>query len=203
VQVEPAEKDDVGAVLCSDGQFATAVSGGTIFFSNQIIDGYPQRQFNSALGGAGFAVFIGSWNVRRFDTAESGVATYVNRVIINQVVSANVLVGETGTDSKAVGQFQFVFADGETQETSLAAVLDSYDPGTDEDWSIELPVSDTAFTQAALAFNSSAELFDDDPQTFYRVPVIRNGRVLSTGGAFRETIVCVSGEPIVQLVKIS
>jgi hypothetical protein len=204
VPVEPAEKDDVGAVLCSDGQYAKAVDDGVIFFSNSVLEGYPQRLFNVPLGGPGFAVFIGSWNVRRLNTS-GGVATYVNRVVINQVVSANVLVGETGTDSKAIGQFQFVFVDGTTQQVSLAAALDDFDPDTDTNWSIKLPVNGTTFkfTKGTLTFDDETDFYDSDPQTFYVVPVIRDGVVFSTGGVFRETIVCVSGKPIVQLVKIS
>jgi hypothetical protein len=101
--------------------------------------------------------------------------------------------------------FQFVFADGSTQEVNLNVAIADYDSNVSTDWSIKLPVNGTTFrfTKGTLTFDDETEFFDDDPQTFYVVPLIRNERAVTTGGVFRETIVCVSGEPIVQLVKIA
>jgi hypothetical protein len=85
----------------------------------------------------------------------------------------------------------------------LVTESDLYDDFDDDDnWSIELGVSSSGFDET-IEFNDETDLFDDDPQTYYRLPIRRNKINISLGGAYRETIVCVNGEPIVQLVKIS
>ena len=110
--------------------------------------------------------------------------------------------GGEGEGVSASLVWEIYFADGSGVTLSPADVFDDYNPSTHSNWSIELEVSGTAFTKT-VSYVSDSSLFDTDPQTFYRLPVVRSDNVVSAGGSFRETIVCVNGEPIVQLVKIS
>ena len=74
---------------------------------------------------------------------------------------------------------------------------------TPDNYSIEFSVASGAIT--GWSANSSATvLWDDvgDSQNEAYLPLRRGGKDVSAGGSYRETIVCVSGEPVVTLVKV-
>lgn len=45
-------------------------------------------------------------------------------------------------------------------------------------------------------------LFDGDDQTFTRVPIILNGRVVNPGGVFKEVTTCSNGDAVQQFIQI-
>ena len=115
----------------------------------------------------------------------------------------NVSSGVPGATKPSANQLGFIevyFVGGTGITLDPADVLE--DLSTNTTWSIEFDVASSAF-DGNFSFVSDGGLFDNDPQTYYRLPIIKGGNLVCFGGSFRETIVCVNGEPIVQLVKIS
>jgi len=83
-------------------------------------------------------------------------------------------------------------------------IYDLYDPDIHNNWSIEFEVDADQFN-AMVAYNTEVERFPVDgagEQTHYRLPVVRNGVVVSSGGCYQEDITCVNGEAMQQLYKI-
>lgn len=101
---------------------------------------------------------------------------------------------------------------------SNADIIDGYNPGTDNNWSLRFAVSGGALTAAAPTGTTSTTPYDGnafaDPieaQTFYSLPVVRTITVggVSTkfqwdvAGIYRENIFCdTTLGPIVELIKI-
>lgn len=97
VPVQPCAAGDTGAVKCSDGAFARAVSGGRLYFAKSVPAAFPVRIWNTALAKPGFAVLIGKWATRFVAvTGGGGVTTKVNRIFIEQSVTTDVVLGGTG-----------------------------------------------------------------------------------------------------------
>ena len=88
-----------------------------------------------------------------------------------------------------------------------------YDADTDSYWSVVFAVSNGTFTQAAPTYDEVQDLWDDvgTAQTKYRLRLITQDKVadpdenvaISVYGQYRESILCVNGEPVTVLVKIS
>jgi hypothetical protein len=107
---------------------------------------------------------------------------------------------------------EIIWAD-QTETFILASdMLEDYD---DEDyWSVVLEVSNGTFTQATPTYDATQELWDDvgEDQTEYRLRLITQGldsegdpvnAAISMYGQYRESILCVNGDPVTVLVKIS
>jgi len=102
---------------------------------------------------------------------------------------------------------EIIFADQTEAFISTGTILEDYD-GQDY-WSVVFGVSDGAFTQA-VSFDSTQELWDDvgDDQSVYRLRVTTlnnesDPTQISVYGQYRESILCVNGDPVTVLVKIS
>jgi len=105
---------------------------------------------------------------------------------------------------------EIIWADQEETFISADDILEDYDSDDDDYWSVVFAVSNNAFTQATPTYDSTQDLWDDTgtDQTVYRLRVkTLNGdgdpTSISVYGQYRETIICVSGEPVTTLVKIS
>jgi len=93
----------------------------------------------------------------------------------------------------------------------LSDIMADYD-GEDY-WSVVFAVSGGAFTKATPTYDATQELWDDvrTDQTVYRLRVKTLNTVaspnaptqLSAYGQYREEILCVDGDPVVNLIKIS
>jgi len=113
------------------------------------------------------------------------------------------------------------YADGNNDFLSNSSILEDYDSEENDNWSIEFAVetSTVSFPDPAnpdvvipsvisffYEFNDSVPLYDGSPtvgQTFYRIPIIRDGVQVNIGGSYRENLYCTSDQQIVaEFVKI-
>lgn len=95
---------------------------------------------------------------------------------------------------------------------SYTDAFDGYDPSTDTDYSLEFGVTSSAL-DALDSTNptgtTSTQFYDGDAatstaQTYYRIPLVRSGKKVSSGGTFRENTFCAGSKgPIVELLKIT
>ena len=89
-------------------------------------------------------------------------------------------------------------------EFTYAEIIANYDPATDTNWSAQFTVTGSALnagvptgTATLETVASGKELFDGDAsadpveyQYYYRLPIIRGGKVVCQGGVYRENIFC-------------
>ena len=129
------------------------------------------------------------------------------------------ILGGSGASS-----FIIYLADGTRFEVTNAQAMTGYDSTTHNDWSLEFDVSSSALADYAESgtpavmtnplgvstvneSGSTEGLWDVDGsgyQNLYRIPIIRDGKRVCYGGAFRENIYCAGSDgPIVELVRIS
>lgn len=106
---------------------------------------------------------------------------------------------------------EIIWADQTETFITEADILDDYDG--ENYWSVVFAVSGGAFTKATPTYDATQELWDDvgTAQTKYRLRVKTLNTVpdpsvptqLSAYGQYREEILCVNGDPVVNLIKIS
>lgn len=124
-----------------------------------------------------------------------------------------------GGGGKGLDGFQIYRRDGSSFFVSMAQALTGYDPAVDNDWSLEFGVTAGALDAYAEAGAppvmsnpvgvSDTPLYDGDAfadpaveQSFYRVPLMRDGGWVCRGGAFRENRFCTPDGLITELVRI-
>jgi len=117
----------------------------------------------------------------------------------------------SGGGGESLAGIEIIWADQTETFITAADILDDYD-GEDY-WSVVFAVSSRAFTKATPTYDATQELWDDvgTAQTVYRLRVKTLNTVaspnastqLSAYGQYREEILCVNGDPVVNLVKIS
>jgi|21_taG_2_1085346.scaffolds.fasta_scaffold10639_2 hypothetical protein len=103
---------------------------------------------------------------------------------------------------------EIIWADQTESFFPVSDILEDYD---DEDyWSVVLAVSNGTFTQATPTYDSTSTLWNGvgDAQTVYRLRVKTlnedsDPTSISMYGQYRESILCVNGDPVTVLVKIS
>lgn len=111
---------------------------------------------------------------------------------------------------------EIIWADQEETFIPASDFFTDYDPDSptlDKYWSVVFAVSNNTFTQAAPTYDEVQELWDDvgTAQTKYRLRLITQDKVadpdenvaISVYGQYRESIICVNGDPVTVLVKIS
>ena len=104
-------------------------------------------------------------------------------------------VEASGSATIALDGYWFYYADGSTEFINASEFA-----GTADNYSIQFAVASSAVTQGSSTENDSATSLWDDTgtsQTKLYIPLRRNGGQVSIGGAYMETIICVSGEPAV------
>jgi hypothetical protein len=118
-----------------------------------------------------------------------------------------------GGGSAAAEGFYFKWADDSTplfidEETALENYNPS-DPDNHTDWSIYFVVDGDKFnTSIPPTYDDGTDDFDGDasnslPQTFFRLPIIRDSNRLSLGGVYKESIFCEGNKgPIVEFIKV-
>ena len=86
---------------------------------------------------------------------------------------------------------------------STTTILDSYDPTSDDDWSVNLTISSGVFN-GTIAYSSDTALYNatGSSQTVYRIPIVRDEVFVATYGAYAEKTVCINGESVVQFIHI-
>jgi hypothetical protein len=96
--------------------------------------------------------------------------------------------------------YTIYFSSGTTATITEEQVLADYEaPGSA--WSIEFAVSGTGEMTGTWTTNANTARFDT-PQTFYRLPIIRSGTRVSSGGIYQEDRMCNDGAPVVGLIKV-
>lgn len=85
----------------------------------------------------------------------------------------------------------------------LDTMLANYDPDTQTDWSIEFAVTSGSFTGViTYSTNTDRQTWVNGEQTFYRIALIRDGDIVSSGGLYQEVTSCLEGEPVQQFNKV-
>ena len=104
---------------------------------------------------------------------------------------------------------EIIWADQTETFIRASDMLENYDEDTNSYWSAVFAVSNNTFTKS-ISYDSTAYLWDGvgDDQTVYslRVKTLNNEgdpTQISAYGQYRESILCVNGEPVTVLVKIS
>ncbi len=116
-------------------------------------------------------------------------------------------LGQSGGGGTLDG-FWIVNREGDGAFISMADVMAGYDPDPagagHVDWSLEFKVEDLALDVGGdpgwWGAVEQTPRYAGDPQNKLRIPVIRNSKRVSMGGELREVILCVDGEPKVDLV---
>ena len=119
--------------------------------------------------------------------------------------------------SSGVTDFRIYRKDMTLIEFTYAEIIANYDPATDTNWSAQFTVASYGLhagvptgTATLETVASGKELFDGDAsadtvefQGYYRLPIVRGGKVVCQGGVYRENIFCAGSRgPIVELVRI-
>jgi hypothetical protein len=154
----------------------------------------PKRTFNETTRSGEYQ--------RRIDKmaeAEQVGTPQGNVHFVSSITTASSGGGQTG--------IEIIFADQTEAFISAGTILDTYDG--EGYWSVVFGVSAGAFTQA-VAFDATQVLWDDvgSNQAEYRLRVKTldgdsDPTQISAYGQYREDILCVDGEPVVTLLKIS
>tara|TARA_A100000171_G_C2088884_1_gene123483 strand:- start:214 stop:702 length:489 start_codon:yes stop_codon:yes gene_type:complete len=86
---------------------------------------------------------------------------------------------------------------------SIGTILASYDPATDDDWSVNLTISSGVFN-GTIGYSDDTALYNatGSSQTVYRIPIVRDEVFVATYGAYAEKTVCINGESVVQFIHI-
>lgn len=101
--------------------------------------------------------------------------------------------------------YTFYFADSavNNQTIELDTMLANYDPDVHTDWSIEFAVTSGLITGViTYSTNTDKHTWVNGEQTFYRIALIRDGDVVSSGGLYQEITPCLDGEPVQQFNKV-
>ena len=103
------------------------------------------------------------------------------------------------------GDYYISLADTELVPT-LEEMMKDYDPDKHENWSASFEVVDGSMTGEVI-YDEEIERFPDDgadpaKQTFYRLPLIRNGENVTSGGFYQEDTLCLNGKGRQQLLKL-
>ena len=113
-----------------------------------------------------------------------------------------------GGGAEGLSGVEIIWADQTETFIPVADILENYD-GEDY-WSVVLAVSDNTFTQAAPTFDSTSTLWDDTgtDQSVYRLRVKTpndegDPTSISMYGQYREELLCVNGDLVTVLIKIS
>jgi len=104
------------------------------------------------------------------------------------------------TDGSSSIPYTIYFAD-ETVLT-LSGIYNLYDPDSDNDWSAEFAVSSGEMTQGVVYNSTTDRGIGAGTQTVYRLPLIRSGVKVSSGGLYEEYISCKDGSPKTLLIKV-
>ena len=99
--------------------------------------------------------------------------------------------------------FYFVGLTINDQTIELDTMLANYDPDVHTDWSIEFAVTSGSFTGViTYSANTDRHTWVNGEQTFYRIALIRDSDVVSSGGLYQEITQCLDGEPVQQFNKV-
>jgi len=99
--------------------------------------------------------------------------------------------------------FYFVGSTINDQTIELDTMLANYDPDIHTDWSIEFAVTSGSFTGViTYSTNTDKHTWVNGEQTFYRIALIRDSDVVSSGGLYQEITQCLDGEPVQQFNKV-
>lgn len=121
---------------------------------------------------------------------------------------------DKATGGGGLSGIEIIWADQTETFIRASDMLENYDEDTNSYWSAVFAVSNNTFTKATPTYDSTATLWDDvgTDQTKYRLRLITQGldsegsavnAAISMYGQYRESILCVNGEPVTVLVKIS
>ena len=124
------------------------------------------------------------------------------------------IIGIEPSPSSGVTDFRIYRKDMTLIEFTYAEIIANYDPATDTNWSVQFWVSGSAIYGLADPMGvptmdvGGEELYDGDAsadpvetQDYYRLAIVRGGKVVCQGGVYRENIFCAGSRgPIVRIV---
>ena len=97
------------------------------------------------------------------------------------------------------------------QVLTVGEMMKDYDPDKHENWSASFELVDGSMTGEVI-YDEEIERFqvEGDPdlpempdmQTFYRLPLIRDGKNVTSGGFYQEDTLCLNGKGRQQLLKL-
>ena len=101
----------------------------------------------------------------------------------------------------------FIFLlDGLILEIPKNNIFAGFNASEDTDWSISIPISNLAYDSSeTIEFDDETDLFvldGEGAQTIARIPIVRGGKLLNQLGAYKEGLICESGDPIVEYYRI-
>lgn len=134
---------------------------------------------------------------------------------INVLKGGETILKKRGIDIRVdaaqagLGDFEIFLKDGTTLQVTMSTILTDFDSSTDTDWSAKFTVTSGAIAAYDTSDNTT-DLYDGDAsadpvvaQTYYAIPIIRNGKKVATGGSYQESRMCAGSKgPIVELLKI-
>lgn len=200
----------------SSTEWETCIHIGNLVYRYDEKVGYPDLSSGAGIqdifsGGGG-----GSSGVQLPEATELGQFT-----VMSEQVYSGQFPGDADEGIMGVGtDFYIYFADLSTLRIPREEAFRDYDPElTDhKNWSMEFEVENGAIKQSVDPVfvnepKSGSEFdrfdgVDGSPQTFYRMPLIRDRVAYASGGVYRENLMCVkleggSTKSIVELIEIA
>ena len=101
----------------------------------------------------------------------------------------------------------FISYSSDTEDTlTQAAIYEDYDSEVHNNWSANFHIVSGSMN-GAVTYSAEVVRFPDDggdpaTQTFYRLPLIRGGLTVSSGGFYQEDTLCLNGKGRQQLLKL-
>lgn len=109
---------------------------------------------------------------------------------------------KAGAGASGPAGILLVSKDGGTETfISVATILEDYDPDTDTDWSVNIPVSSGEWdTAGTITYGTATAEYDatGSSQTVTRIRIIASENLVATYGVYKEGIACTASGPIVE-----
>lgn len=114
--------------------------------------------------------------------------------------------GLGGGVGNRVNNIYIFLISGSTLTIPRNTIFEDFDITTQTDWSISIPISNLAYDSSeTIEFDDETDLFVLDgagAQTIARIPIVRDRKLLNQLGAYKEGLICESGDPIVEYYRI-
>jgi hypothetical protein len=108
-----------------------------------------------------------------------------------------------GGSSDIVNNIFIFLMSGSTLTISRDTILSSYN--NESDWSISIPISSLAYNSGgtiAYDTNTALNVGTGSSQSIARIPIIRGSALVNAFGSYKEGLICINGQPVVEYYKI-
>ena len=146
---------------------------------------------------------------RRVGTLERLLQRYQNMHVGVSIPGAGqrMTIQVLGMRGGVGGEMDYYLSLADTEQVlTVEEMMKDYDSDKHENWSASFEVVDGSMTGEVI-YDEEIERFPDDgadpaKQTFYRLPLIRNGENVTSGGFYQEDTLCLNGKGRQQLLKL-